>query len=382
MRKLNKNLLKENIEKRVNADLLDGNISGVQCLVMQDGEVMYSGIFGVKTPGTDIPLNADAVYRMASMTKPITTAAALILADRGLLSVNDKVSKYIPEFAGMKISELSEDGKLLGAHPAKNDIIIKHLMSHSSGIGTGNTQLLPEGGQAAHAKKTLGEAVMAYSESLLDFEPGTNASYSPFGAFDVLARIIEIVSGMEYEEFLKKEIFEPCRMVDTTFEPSREQWGRMITMHNKSEGKSVIGDTFSGCIFADVPTSHKLGGAGLVSTLSDYKNFATMLLSGGEIFGRRILSQEAISEMSKRQLSFDVNPGGDVWGLGVRVIYDESGCALPNGCFGWSGAFGTHFWVDPENKLIGIYMKNSCYDGGSGATTSINFEKDVVASFE
>ena len=180
----------------------------------------------------------------------------LIFADRGLLSIDDKVSKYIPEFAKMEISELSDDGKLLGTHPAENEITIKHLMTHSSGIGSGNTQVLPEGGQAAHAKKTLGEAVMAYSDSLLDFEPGTNASYSPFGAYDVLARIIEIVSGMEYEEFLKKEIFEPCRMVDTTFEPSPEQWERMITMHNKLEGKSVLGETFEGCVFADIPTSH------------------------------------------------------------------------------------------------------------------------------
>lgn len=382
MKKLNKEILKNNIEKRVNTDLEQENISGSLCLVIQDGEVLYKGIFGVKTPGTDNPLSEDAVFRMASMTKPITAVAAMILADRGLLSITDKVSKYIPEFAHMEISELSEDGKLLGTHPAKNEITIKNLLSHSSGIGTGNTQALPEGGKNAHEKKTLCEAVSEYSSSLLDFEPETSAAYSPFGAFDVMARIIEIVSGIEYEEFLKKEIFEPCRMVDTTFEPSAEQWERMITMHNKVDGKSVIGNTWDGCVFTNVPTSHKLGGAGLISTLADYRNFATMLLNGGEIFGKRILSEEMISEMSKRQLSIDANPCGDIWGLGVRVVYEESRCALPLGSFGWSGAFGTHFWVDRENKVIGIYMKNSNYDGGSGATTSINFEKDVVASFE
>ena len=382
MKKLNKETLKNNNENRVNADIDKGNISGSICLVMQDGEVLYKGIFGVKTPGTDIPLSEDAIFRMASMTKPITTVAAMILADRGLLSITDKVSKYIPEFASMEISELSEDGKLLGTHPAKNEITIKNLLSHSSGIGTGNTQALPEGGKDAHEKKTLREAVSEYSRSLLDFEPETNASYSPFGAFDVMARIIELVSGVEYEEFLRKEIFEPCRMVDTTFEPTPKQWERMITMHNKVDGKSVIGNFWEGCVFTNVPTSHKLGGAGLISTLADYCNFATMLANGGEIFGNRILSEDAIAQMSKRQLTKEANPCGDIWGLGVRVVYEESGCALPLGSFGWSGAFGTHFWVDRENKIIGIYMKNSNYDGGSGATTSINFEKDVVASFE
>ncbi len=382
MKKLNINELKKKIENRINTDIKEGNISSAACLVMQDSEVLYEGTFGVKTPGTDIPLSADAIFRLASMTKPITAVAAMILVDRGLLSITDKVSTYIPEFANMHISELSSDGKLLGSHPAKNEITIKNLLSHSSGVGTGNTQMLPEGGRAAHQKKTLCEAVMAYSEALLDFEPETNAAYSPFGAFDVMARIIEIVSGTEYEEFLKKEIFEPCKMVDTTFEPTPTQWDRMITMHNKVDGKSVIGNTWDGCVFTNVPTSHKLGGAGLISTLADYKNFAQMLANGGEIFGKRIVSKETISEMSKRQLTKDANPCGDIWGLGVRVVYDESGCALPNGCFGWSGAFGTHFWVDPENKVIGIYMKNSNYDGGSGAVTSSNFEKDVVASFE
>lgn len=382
MKKLNKEKLMKNIEIRINSDLGEGNISGAACLVMQDGEVLYKGVFGVKTPGTDIPLSEDAVFRLASMTKPITTAAAMILVDRGLLSITDKVSKYIPEFVNMQIAELSSDGKLVGTHPAKNELLIKHLLSHSSGIGTGNTNILPEGGQIAHQKKTLGEAVMAYSESLLAFEPETNAEYSPFGAFDVMARIIEIVSGVEYEEFLKKEIFEPCRMVDTTFEPSPEQWDRIITMHNKVDGKSVVGSIWEGCVFTNVPTSHKLGGAGLISTLADYKNFATMLANGGEIFGRRILSEEAIAEMSKRQLSKVANPCGDIWGLGVRVIYEESGSVLPLGSFGWSGAFGTHFWVDRANKVVGIYMKNSNYDGGSGAVTAANFEKDVVAAFE
>lgn len=382
MKRLNKSELKKNIEARINSDIEACNISGAVCLVMQDGEVLYKGAFGVKTPGTDIPLSEDAVFRLASMTKPITAAAAMILVDRGLLSVTDRVSRYIPEFANMRIAELSDDGRLVGTHPAKNELLIKQLLSHSSGIGTGNANMLPEGGQTAHRRKTLGEAAIAYSESLLAFEPETKAEYSPCGAFDVLARIIEIVSGEEYEEFLKKEIFKPCKMIDTTFEPSPEQWERMITMHNKIDGKSVVGKTWEGCVFTDIPTSHKLGGAGLVSTLADYKNFAEMLANGGEIFGKRILSEAAIREMSKRQLSKAVNPCGDIWGLGVRVICEESGSVLPLGSFGWSGAFGTHFWVDRENKVVGIYMKNSGYDGGSGAVTAANFEKDVVAAFE
>lgn len=382
MQRINKYKLKENIEKRMNFNLEKCNIGGAVCLVEQAGEVLYQGAFGVKTPGEDVPLQTDAIFRLASMTKPITAVAAMILIERGIISIDDKISKYIPKFANMQISELSENGELLGSHAADNDILIKHLLTHSSGIGTGGTQALPNGGKNAAEKSTLAEAVEEYSRSLLDFEPGTNAEYSPLGAFDVMARIIEIVTEMEYEEFLKKEIFMPCKMINTTFKPSNEQWERIVSMHNKIDGKSVIGSTKAGCIFRNIPMSHKLGGAGLISTIADYRNFATMLMNGGEIFEKRILSEKSVREMSKRQLSLEVNPFGDIWGIGVRVIESETYKRLPVGCFGWSGAFGTHFWVDRVNKIIAIYMKNSEYDGGSGALTAAEFEEDVTNSFE
>lgn len=375
--KIDKNILKKNIEARLNSDIESGNISGAVCLVEQCGEVMYKGAFGVKSPDSDAPLSENATFRLASMTKPITAVAAMILVDRGLMSLDDTVSKYIPAFSDLRISEFSDSGKLLGSRISNTEVTVRHLLSHSSGIGTGRTAELPEGGQRAVGKNTLKEAVNEYSRSLLDFEPGTHCEYSPLGAFDVLAEIIEIVSETEFEAFLKKEIFEPCRMCDTTFTPSSEQWSRMITMHNKVGNKSVVGDFSDGCVFCKVPTSHKLGGAGLISTLSDYRNFASMLLCGS-IFGNRVLSEAALCEMTKRQLPKSVNPSGDIWGLGVRIIEDETYGRLPLGCFGWSGAFGTHFWVDRKNEIIAIYMKNSNYDGGSGAVTAANFETDVT----
>lgn len=379
--KINEKILKNNIEKRMASDLEACNIGGAVCRVEQNGKVMFSGAFGVKTPGDDTPLCENAIFRLASMTKPITATATMILVDRGIIRLDDRVSKYLPDFAEMRVAEYDENGNFSGSRRANTAITVRHLLTHSSGIGTGRTSLLPDGGQKAESMPTLSEAVDEYSRSLLDFEPGTKSDYSPLGAFDVLARIIEIASETELEAFFKKEIFGPCKMCDTTFTPSHEQWGRAIAMHNKTDGKSVVGYTAKDCVFWSVPTTHTLGGAGLVSTIADYRNFATMLLSG-EIFGKRILSENAICEMSRRQLSESVNTSFDVWGLGVRVVADESYRRLPVGSFGWSGAFGTHFWVDRKNMITAIYMKNSLYDGGSGAVTAANFESDVTASLE
>jgi CubicO group peptidase (beta-lactamase class C family) len=185
---------------------------------------------------------------------------------------------------------------------------------------------------------------------------------------------------MPYEAFLKKEIFGPCRMIDTTFEPTPSQWPRLIAMHDKKDGESILGETFEGCVFEFVPPSNPLGGAGLISSASDYLNFAHMLMNDGDFEGRRILSKNAVEEISTPHVPEGIQSGVQRWGLGVRVITSENYGRLPVGTYGWSGAYGTHFWIDKENQTVGIYMKNSRYDGGSGARTSASFEKDVITA--
>ena len=148
-------------------------------------------------------------------------------------------------------------------------------------------------------------------------------------------------------------------------------------MHNKVEEKNDVGITYQGCIFDRFPCAHKLAGAGLVSTLDDYSNFAQMLLNKGVFGDKRIVSEETLKRMSKVYVSEEIMEGYQRWGLGVRVVTDEQYRYLPIGSYGWSGAYGSHFWIDPENNICAVFMKNSKFDGGSGNQSAGRFEKAV-----
>ena len=205
--------------------------------------------------------------------------------------------------------------------------------------------------------------------------------YSGTGSFDVLTKIIEIVSGMDYLSFLKKEVFEPCGMVDTTFEPTESQQARMVAMHDRKDGENVVSQMPAGCIFEIYPSTHYLGGAGLVSTLSDYGKFAKMLLNQGKTENGELLKEKTFKQLCTAQVPKSIMPGNARWGLGVRVITEDSHPNLPKGSFGWSGAYGTHFWIDPVNKIFAVFMKNSKVDGGAGNESAVKFEKAVYSSF-
>ena len=234
---------------------------------------------------------------------------------------------------------------------------------------------------SAEDNKTLKNAVDYFSHCGLGFEPFSTQEYSGTAAFDVLARIIEVISGKDYNDYLKQNIFDLCKMKDTTFIPTKAQWERIIPMHNKIEGRSVLGETYENCIFENIPVTHYLGGAGLISTLEDYSNFAEMLLNTGEFGGNRVLSEKVVELISTPHVPEEIMKERERWGLGVRVITKEN-YKLPVGTFGWSGAYGTHFWIDKKNNITAVYLKNSKFDGGAGAVTSENFELDVFNSLE
>lgn len=379
MKKLDIVRLKELIDRRVSDDVASGRVGGSILLVTQNGETAYENSFGVANLETGAPVTDQTVFRLASMTKPITAVAALIVMERGLLHLDDPISKYLPQYADMQIATLDENGVPQITGSAKTPITVKHLLCHASGIGSSDLGTYLAKSMNAHDRATLASAVDYYADKPLTFEPYSKQSYSATAAFDVLARIIELVTGEEYGAFLKKEIFEPCEMKDTTFTPTAEQWSRIIFLHDYREGKAVAGRTHDGCVFGNVPTTHALAGAGLISTLHDYRNFAEMLLNGGDFHGKRIVSKSMIDLMATPQIDDPMKGGRSLWGLGVRVITKENDL-LPIGTFGWSGAYGTHFWIDRQNKITAIYLKNSQFDGGSGAKTSYHFEEDVHAA--
>ena len=234
----------------------------------------------------------------------------------------------------------------------------------------------------AEDKRTL-DASIAYAAKMgLTFEPYTQAIYSGRVAFDVLTKIVELVSKENFARYLTEHVLAPCDMLDSGMIPTQGQWNRMIAMHDYRDGKAVMSPTVFGCVFEDYPCTHLMGGAGLFSTLEDYAHFAEMLRMEGEWKGRRILSRESVREMATPQVSVEQYPGYRLWGLGVRVIVNEKYRIRPVGSYGWSGAYGTHFWVDPVNQVTAVYLKNSRYDGGSGALTSQHFEEDIHAAIE
>ncbi len=366
MKKLDKRLLSENIDAAAKFDFDRKKVFCSAYYVYQTDNLETVKLYGTASLKGDKPLTENTIFRMASMTKPITAVATMLLVERGLLSVDDPVSKYIPEFADMKFIGRDEKPKCIPT--------IKHILTHSSGI--------PSPALTGDDNKTLANAVMPIINHGLEYEPGTKQSYSPTGAFDILAAIIERVTETDYASFLKKEIFIPCEMNDTGFIPTDEQKNRMVEIHNRVNDENTTEPQAEDCIFFTAPNTHFLGGAGLFSTLHDYSNFAKMLLNKGTFNGKRIIGEDVHKLMSTPQISKEVMPGNERWGLGVRVISETAYSSLPVGAYGWSGAYGTHFWVDPVNNTCTVFMKNSLIDMGGGNESACNFEKAFNASFE
>lgn len=373
MKTLNTQRLLENVRRAAEYDLSENNVTGSAYKVMQNGEALLEEYFGYTDISESNRVSADTVYRLASMTKPVTAAAVLILVDRGLLSLDAKAKDFYPRLEDIHI--ITGDGEDLGI--SKTDITVMHLLTHTSGFGSIKSPRIKEADKA-----TIDGTVNYYISEGLDFEPFTRQAYSAYAAFDVVAGIIEKITDRDYGEFLQTEIFSPCGMTDTTFSPSYEQESRIITMHNKRDGKSCVGKTHPGCIFESFPYSHKLAGAGLASTLTDYSKFAEMLLRNGKTENRRVLSEGTARLMGVPFVPKEIMPGRERWGLGVRVVTEEYETGIQVGSFGWSGAYGSHFWVDPVNGITAVFMKNSRFDGGASNRSACRFEEAVYSALE
>lgn len=378
MRTLNPELLKVTIEKTVAEDTAESRIGGICFAVSQEGKPVYRGFFGALDAAGSLPVTDKTVFRLASMSKPITAVAALMVRDRGLFDLDDEVAEYLPAYRKMTVGTVDGAGNPVAVKEAQTPITLHHLLTHTSGIACGEFSGKLAVFMTEEDRRTVRNTVAFYAGMPLSFEPFSAQAYSGTGAFDVLVGVIEQVTGEPYDRFLAENLFDPLGMTDTTFAPTREQWARMIDMHDRVNEKSAVGRTVPGCVFENYPPTHFLGGAGLASTLADYTRFAEMLLGGGELDGVRVLREESVKEMGQAHVPAAIMPGSERWGLGVRVIV--GGNTLPVGAFGWSGAYGTHFWVDPVNRLTAVMMKNSRHDGGSGNRSARRFEADVYAS--
>lgn len=384
MKMLNKGLLTKTLDERTLGEVAEGKVGGAAVAVTQNGETVYKNYFGLQNLDKKIPVTDKTLYRLASMTKPITAFAAVMEMDRGHLDLFDPVEKYLPKYGELHLGKLDENGEVVITDKVKTKIRLIHLLTHSSGIGASDELGSKLGAKFSSdpRRQVFRSAVDAYPEFPLSFEPYTSQSYSPVWAWDVVGRIIEEVSGKSFSDYLESEIFKPLGMEDTTFYPTQEQYDRFIYIHNRDEnGNCYEEPSVPGCVFGDYKCESTPGGGGLAGSLQDYLNFCEMLLNEGNFRGNQLVRPEMVRSMSIPHISESImNPCG-IWGLGMRVMGDDSHVAFPKGVYGWAGAYGTHFWIDPANKITAVYMKNSSYDGAFGVSVS-QFEKDVYACIE
>jgi CubicO group peptidase (beta-lactamase class C family) len=327
------------IPERMQQFVADGVISGSVTLVAKDGKVLQKAAVGKADLEADKPMREDTLFAIASMTKPVTATGVMILKDEGKLKIDDPVSKYIPEFADVKLKN--------GEKPSR-PITLRDLMTHTSGLG-GDQRL--EG--------SLEETAKVLAKRGLDFEPGTKWQYSP--GLTVCGRVIEVASGQPYQDFLAERIFTPLGMKDTTFELTDELQARLATLYKPGEnGKGLEPATH----WINDPEETKKRGpnpsGGLFSTAADMDRFYQMVLNGGELDGKQIVSKESVKEMTSVQTD-KIKTGfteGNGWGLGWCVVREPQGVTemLSPGTFGHGGAFGTQGWVDPERKMIFVLM--------------------------
>ncbi len=362
-------------------------IAGAAVIVAQNGEILCHERFGFSDAKTKKPLEKNALFRLASMTKPVTAVAALIGVEKGWFSLEDKVSDHYPEFENVYVGRL-QNGKVIPDHKPKRPVILRQLLSHDNGFmagGAGGELYAPQENAMPKSAFETNKTAVEYciKNTCFTFEPSYSAGYSAYFAFDLIGLLIEKHSGMKYADFINNYIFEPLGITDITYCPSEEQWSRLVCMSDRSVGKEIINVDMGKHTFEGFPLSYTCAGAGLVGSIEDYFKFAEMLRLGGNWNGKQIVSPDLFPLIYKKYVPMEyMHPDEKYsWGLAVRVTHGDP--YLPDGTFGWSGAYGTHFFIDRENQITAIYMKNNrWFESGGGGRTGVQFEKDIMNSFE
>ncbi len=360
------------VEAALNQYVEKKQIAGAVGMVVRKGKVAYFKSAGMQDIETKKPMPDNAIFRIASMTKPITSVAVMVLYEEGRFLLNDPVSKYLPEFKDMMVlnPERATNGhaQLDSLVPAKGPITIRHLLTHTSGLTYHWNDKLGEPykkagiahGLGLH-NETLAENMKKLAKLPLLFHPGDKWEYGL--SVDVLGYLVEAVSGKSFNDFLKERIFEPLKMYDTHFFLPENKVARLATayQYSREKGLSKVPDMnaegsleFSPAYPYSGPKKFYAGGAGLCATISDYARFAQMLLNGGELEGVRILSRKSV-ELMTADFAADLNPnGGFGLGFGIRRTMRQGGELGSVGTYGWSGFWNTEFLIDPREQMISL----------------------------
>jgi CubicO group peptidase (beta-lactamase class C family) len=344
-----------------------GVVPGALVMLSEKGQTAYFKSRGVSNLVTKAPIADDTIFRLFSMTKPITCAAVMSLHDDGIISLDDPVAKYIPEFADMQVRNEA------GLVKAERNITLRHLMTHTSGL---SYEIMPGPTQDDYRKadvfairnrlsETLEQHVKRLARMPLALQPGTGWNYGE--SMGVLGRVVEVASGKSYRTYLKEKVLDPLDMIDTDFFVPAEKAGRLAPLYLKTDAGGLVDTKDAQLYGGSYLTQPKLeyGGAGLVGTARDYEKFGRMLLNKGKHGDRRILSEDAVRMMTSNQLdaSLGEHPlaaSGRAPGVGfgfcgfVVTAMDERSPPGNIGEYGWSGWASTAFWIDPKRELVGL----------------------------
>jgi CubicO group peptidase (beta-lactamase class C family) len=391
---------KEATERTIAAALdpfvTDQQLAGYVTVLMKDGKPVATNVQGYADIAARRPLTKDSIFRVFSMTKPVTGAALMILHDRGKWKFSDPIAKFLPELANLRVYRSVDAAGNLVSEPAGVQPTMGQLVTHSAGFlyGFGPTPVDREYQKHIPLLPTTDDP-SAYLAKLakipLAYEPGTQWQYSI--AMDLEGIIIARLSGKSLQDFMKAEIFDPLGMVDTDFVVPPEKRDRFVTLYDMQDGKltPVTSGPFA-ATYAETPVMGS-GGGGLVSTASDYARFASMLAGGGTLKGRRVLSKRAAKTMMTSHLPPALVTGG--YGIGLQqirpgyefgvngvVVTDsaKANVAMGKGSYLWDGAAGTWFWVDPANKVVFVGMIQRLA-GPGGPNMQDTSQRAVAGSF-
>jgi CubicO group peptidase (beta-lactamase class C family) len=350
------------IAPRVQSYIDRGDLTGSVLAVARYGELVLLDAIGHTALDGRNAMQPDSIFRLASMTKVVTAVAVLMLFEEGLLRLTDPVAEYVPSLGHPRVatSELAEE-----TVDAEREITLRDLLTHTSGLGSSTVGPLAEAVQRARAdggpRATLADVVQRLCGIPLSFEPGTAWAYSGLAGFDVLARIVELVSGSSLDRFFQERIFEPLGMHDTCFYLPDDKLPRLVSLYQKTEqGLVHLERSFANP--ADRGGTYFSGAGGLCGTAEDYVRFSQMLLNGGQLDGQRLLSPKTVRLMRTNHIGqlpiVRADMRGYRFGLGVQVVDDVAHARSLQSAssFGWNGAFSTTFFVDPAEDMVHVFL--------------------------
>ncbi|MHC1730825.1 MAG: serine hydrolase domain-containing protein [Bacteroidales bacterium] len=351
----------DRIEPFMQSYIDEHKLPGMITMVARKGKIVHFEKYGIMD--IDKPMELNTIFRIASMTKPITSVAVMILYEEGYFQLDDPISKFIPEFNGLMVFS-SKDSNGIHVVDQIRPITVLDLLTHTSGLtyglGFGNTPVDSMYTAAKLNSGSLKDMIQKLAEIPLLYQPGTKWHYS-YSA-DVLGYLVEVVSGKPLDVFMRERIFIPLRMKDTDFYVPKEKISRCAAIFGKSDSTDIRVILRPDINRISVSPKFLSGGGGLFSTATDYMNFAQMLMNKGELNGMRLLGSKTVELMTKNHIADDLLHIGEEYlpgfgfGLGFSVLVDQSKILGSTGEFGWPGIYNTLFWVDPSEQLICILM--------------------------